>query len=1244
MADRDIVLNIGLNTDDVKSNTESLTEDIRELFEQSSGSDGLSSSLQNILITLNDLVGKSQDLQAQMSVLENQTFPTDAFKELSKQIQAVEKEYQNLKTKQIELEEQVSKTPEVRPTQEYLEVKQQIDSTSASLDKLIERRDKFLATGGKTSSKTFKSLQYDINEAENSLKFLKGELTDLERTGKDTELSPEFQKLTAELENVRQKFLQVSDARNELLQQRMDMQLSGQDTISGADTEKYKKLTADLNKVNNQMVKYLGQAEAADEIDFQRPTSGANSLGKAFTFAAKEVGKLVVHLGKLAGSAITSKINNLSSAIKGVGKNASSSNVDLEKAFKTFIKYAFGVRSFFFLFRKIRSAVIAGFGDLAKVSDPFNVAVSNILTALRLLRNSLASAFSPIIEVVSPILTHFINQMAEVVNKIGMMIAALTGQKTYMRALPVYQDYAASLDKSSKNADKASKSTKKLKDQSEKLKKTLAGFDDVEILKGPDNNDNGDGDLDNLTDALDGLSEAEQSFEQVPIGELFTNFSDLLKRAWEKADFSEVGRIIGEKLYKALDSIPWEKIKAVLRKIGTSIATLLNGFLEVPGLFNKIGETIAQGINSAFEFVESFVSNFHWGSLGNAIRDLILGVLQNIDWPLIYKTMEELGSGIGTALNKVVTDDTVWSEIFTAIGNKLEAILTAIRSFTMSVDWIDFGQSLGNGLNTGIENFDWNLLADTLIRSINHVFDFWYNFVTTFDFYKFGEHIGSTLSEVLNNIDWVTGSASVAETLNGLLEALNGFLDTTDFGSIGHHIVEIIATFLDTFSWEEFGEFLSNCLQGLLDFFIGIYTSIPWNNLATSICEKIGEFLEGFEWEPTTEKVMEFLGAAFRAVLELNKLPYMILKEVGGKIIDAVKDGIDINLKDIGEWMFEHVVIPLIAGFLGVDKEAAAKAIEMVTGFKTGTEEHWHEVPDYVRDHKDEVLASLSTESAKKEQQAVGKGVTDNLKDGVEKNWKETPDFIKEHQKDLTNPIRNNEAVQDYKDAGQTVPQNIAEGVEENWNQVRDTIDPKASEVVEPFMDGTAQQGYRYAGQMVIAGIIDGMNSESGTLYVSAQNIAIEAYNAMVSALDIGSPSKLFRNGIGKMIPAGMALGILDNEGLVENAMDTLTGTVTNIGKKALEIPAVVKGGVIPYQATISTQTENALNDVVDVLQSNYTDKITSDELQDILATVISQYLNIEFYLGDEQIARHANNGNLRLGRRYNNLALGGTQ
>lgn len=1241
MVDRDIVLNVGLNVDDVKDTAENLSDEIREIFEQSYGNDGLSSSFQGLLLKLNDLIAKSEKFQLQMSELEGQTFTTDAFNELSKQIQSVEKEYQNLKTKQQELEAQASKLTETQPTQEYVEIKQQIDSTRASLDKLIARKDKFLATGGKTSSKTFKSLQYDIDEAENSLKMLKGELTDLEQTGKATELSPQFQKVNAELENVRQKFLQVSAARDELLQKRIDLQLSGQDTVSGAETAKYKELTQDLNKVNNEMVRYLTQAEMADEITYERPTSGANALSDAFTFATKKVGDLISHLAKLAGNSIVSGIKRLASAITGVGKSASSSNLSLDKAFKTFIKYAFGVRSFFFLFRKIRSAVIAGFGDLAQVSDPFNQAVSNILTALTMLRNSLASAFSPIIEVVSPILVHFINLLSEVVTKIGMMIAALTGQKTYMRALPVQQDYAQSVAKTSKNSDKAAKSTKNLNKEAEKLKKTLAGFDDVEILKGPDdNNDSGlDGGLGNGLD--DAISGTEPAFMQTALGEAFKDFADLLKRAWANADFTEVGRIVGEKLKEALEKIPWEGIKDVLRRIGKSIATFLNGFLEVPGLFDVIGKTIAEAINSAFEFVESFVSNFHWESLGNAIRDLILGVLNNIDWPLIYQTLAELGSGIGTTLNTVISDPTLWTEIFNAGFNLISAVLQGIDSFLTSVDWDLTGFAIGSGLNNGINNFSWETVSQTLIDLINGVFDLWYNFITTFDFEKFGYYIGTTLSNTINGINWQEGAASVAETMNALLEALNGFMQGTDFASIGHRVVEVIATFLDTFSWEEFGSFLSNCLQSLLNFFIGVYTSIDWDSLATSICEKIGEFLEGFDWEQTAETVMKALGVALRAMLEIQRLPYTILMNVGEKIIQAVKNGIDIDLEDIGQWMFDHVLVPLISGFLGIDEQAAAKALEMVTGFKGGVEKNWHEVPEYVEQHKDEVLESLSTESARSEQRQIGSDIDDNVKAGIEENWKAPSDYVKEHQKDLTEPLADADAVQNYKETGNTVPQSVAEGVEENWHQIQDTVDPMVQEVVDPFMSGEAQQSYNYAGEMIVAGIIDGMYSESGSLYNAAQNIAIEAYNSMVSALDIGSPSKLFRNAIGKMIPAGMALGILDNEGLVENAMDTLTGTVTNTGKKALEIPAVVKGGVIPYQATISSSTENALNDVVDMLQSNYTDNITPDDLQDILTTVISQYLNISFYLGDEQIARHANSGNLKLNRRYNKLSMG---
>ena len=360
--------------------------------------------------------------------------------------------------------------------------------------------------------------------------------------------------------------------------------------------------------------------------------------------------------------------------------------------------------------------------------------------------------------------------------------------------------------------------------------------------------------------------------------------------------------------------------------------------------------------------------------------------------------------------------------------------------------------------------------------------------------------------------------------------------------------------------------------------------------------------MKGFKWDETAQKVLELIGAALRAYIELSVMPGRLIWNLGKAIIEGIKDGMTIDVGDIENWLVKNVWDPLKKGSIG----------------------------SYG-------IRNDSSDEAKPFGEAVSVGV----KEGVNDKFPEIPEAIENQRKDIKEAFTNDGAVAEYKEAGNKVPESVAEGVEENWDQIQNTVDPMVQEVVDPFMSGEAQQSYNYAGEMVIAGVIDGMYSESGSLYNAAQNIAIEAYNSMVSALDIGSPSKLFRNAVGKMIPAGMALGILDNEGLVENAMDTLTGTVTNTGKKALEIPAVVKGGIIPYQATISSSTENALNDVVDMLQSNYTDNITPDDLQDILTTVISQYLNISFYLGDEQIARHANSGNLKLNRRYNKLSMG---
>ena len=77
-------------------------------------------------------------------------------------------------------------------------------------------------------------------------------------------------------------------------------------------------------------------------------------------------------------------------------------------------------------------------------------------------------------------------------------------------------------------------------------------------------------------------------------------------------------------------------------------------------------------------------------------------------------------------------------------------------------------------------------------------------------------------------------------------------------------------------------------------------------------------------------------------------------------------------------------------------------------------------------------------------------------------------------------------------------------------------------------------------GQNIISGIARGITGAAGMIADAAKNAARKALNAAKSFLGIESPSKVFRDQVGEMIPAGMAEGIEDGEPEVESSMDKL--------------------------------------------------------------------------------------------------------
>lgn len=116
-----------------------------------------------------------------------------------------------------------------------------------------------------------------------------------------------------------------------------------------------------------------------------------------------------------------------------------------------------------------------------------------------------------------------------------------------------------------------------------------------------------------------------------------------------------------------------------------------------------------------------------------------------------------------------------------------------------------------------------------------------------------------------------------------------------------------------------------------------------------------------------------------------------------------------------------------------------------------------------------------------------------------------------------------------------------------------------AIEVGASFVNTFTSIDWIDLGVQVIQGIVSGIKSAIGALVDAAISAAQAALDAAKNALGIHSPSRLFRDQIGKMIPSGMALGITANLKPVTTAMRTLSAMT--VGTLQRDLAGVLRQG-----------------------------------------------------------------------------------
>lgn len=396
------------------------------------------------------------------------------------------------------------------------------------------------------------------------------------------------------------------------------------------------------------------------------------------TTSEKKTNVFASGLKKIAGVA-----KSAAQKILGLGNNTKKNNSVLNSGLKKILAYGLGIQSLYVLFNKMRSATIEGMQNLAQYSGTTNASLSSLKSALTQLKNSLATAFAPILNVVAPILTTFINLISKAVTYVGMLFAALTGQKTFTKAVAVQESYASAAQDTADATNAANEANEDY----------LSGLD--EVTKWEDKaSSGGSGGGGGGTGGVD----PSQMFEEVEIPSLFDDLAAKMKAAWESADFTEIGTIVGTKLKESLENIPWDGIKKAAEKIAKSTATFINGFIETPGLWQTVGKTIAQGFNTALTFLVTFLDTVHWDSVGSAITTALQSAVQNVDFKLIGHV---LSSALIAGLNfgKGLIQGIDWRQVPKDIVN---GIKDAINGFDFKGAFTALGGLLGAGVKAGI--------------------------------------------------------------------------------------------------------------------------------------------------------------------------------------------------------------------------------------------------------------------------------------------------------------------------------------------------------------------------------------------------------------------------------------------------------------------------------------------------------------------------------------------------------------
>lgn len=272
------------------------------------------------------------------------------------------------------------------------------------------------------------------------------------------------------------------------------------------------------------------------------------------------------------------------------------------------------------------------------------------------------------------------------------------------------------------------------------------------------------------------------------------------------------------------------------------------------------------GASSFAEKVKEAWNNIDMTDIGRTIGEKITNTLQSIDWNSIQTEASNIAVRFATFFNGI-NDGINWNTVGQTVSNGLNTILQAANTFLTNFDFLAFGNDIGDGINSGVETYDWSLLGITLANMLNGAFDWIYGFLSSFDWSQFGLSLAQSISDFINTVDWQELGMDVSGIVIGLVSMLTEFLRNVDWAGVANSVFQVI---------------------------------------------------EGIDWGGIIRGLIELIVTAFLAFVTFF---FDIGNNIGEMLIEGLKGGIWNLIKNIGTWIYDNMVKPIIdavCNFFGI--------------------------------------------------------------------------------------------------------------------------------------------------------------------------------------------------------------------------------------------------------------------------------------------------------------------------------------